>query len=159
MSENPAPIDLDGQIIYHCGPVMLKDEEGKWHVKAAGPTTSIREEPYRATIYLGHWALNYESSETAPNWEYQKINMNYYDNRGGDVPYRIRYVQENQKAVSGGLTAKIPKAEDVKKMMLLKATEKTHLPLAFETIVGAGTKKDEVYNVASNRIGYLSPVK
>ncbi|MFF2500852.1 YfkD family protein [Peribacillus sp. NPDC058075] len=111
---------------------------------------------YRATIYLGHWALNYESSETAPNWEYQKINTNYYDNRGGEVPYRIRYVQESQKAVSGGLTAKIPKAEDVQKMMLLKATEKTNLPLAFETIIGAGTKKDEVYNVASNRIGYLS---
>ncbi|GAB6257878.1 MULTISPECIES: fumarate hydratase [Peribacillus] len=50
LSENPAPIDLDGQIIYHCGPVMLKDEEGKWHVKAAGPTTSIREEPYQGDI-------------------------------------------------------------------------------------------------------------
>ncbi|MFY0800769.1 YfkD family protein [Peribacillus frigoritolerans] len=111
---------------------------------------------YRATIYLGHWALNYESSETAPNWEYQKINTNYYDNRGGEVPYKIRYVQESQKAVSGGLTAKIPKTEDVQKMMLLKATEKTNLPLAFETIIGAGTNKDQVYNVASNRIGYLS---
>ena len=51
---------------------------------------------YRATIYLGHWALNYESSETAPNWEYQKINTNYYDNRGGEVPYKLRYVQESQ---------------------------------------------------------------
>ncbi|MFJ7830683.1 YfkD family protein [Peribacillus sp. NPDC097284] len=111
---------------------------------------------YRATIYLGHWALNYESLETSPNWEYQKINMNYYDNRGGEVPYRIRYVQESQKEVTGGLTAKIPKAEDVQKMMLLKATEKTNLPLAFKTIIGAGTKKDEVYNIASNRIGYLS---
>lgn len=111
---------------------------------------------YRATIYLGHWALNYESLETSPNWEYQKINTNYYDNRGGEAPYRIRYVQESQKEVSGGLTAKIPKSEDVQKMMLLKATEKTNLPLAFKTIVGAGTKKDEVYNIASNRIGYLS---
>lgn len=43
--------------------------------------------------------------------------------------------------MSGGLTAKIPKTEDVQKMMLLKATEKTNLPLAFETIIGAGTKK------------------
>ena len=111
---------------------------------------------YRATIYLGHWALNYESQETAPNWEYQKINTNYFDNRGGDIPYRMRYNQESQKTVTGGLTAKIPKAEDVQKMMLLKATEKTNLPLAFETVVGAGTKKDEVYNVATNRIGYLS---
>ena len=45
-----APVDLNGQIIYHCGPVMLKDEDGNWHVKAAGPTTSIREEPYQGDI-------------------------------------------------------------------------------------------------------------
>jgi fumarate hydratase, class I len=50
LSENDSPVDLDGQVIYHCGPVMLKDEDGKWHVKAAGPTTSIREEPYQGDI-------------------------------------------------------------------------------------------------------------
>jgi fumarate hydratase class I len=43
------PVDLRGQIIYHCGPVMVK-EKGEWVVKAAGPTTSIREEPYMADI-------------------------------------------------------------------------------------------------------------
>ncbi|OIK11641.1 fumarate hydratase [Bacillus sp. MUM 13] len=50
LSEHDSPVDLNGQIIYHCGPVMLKDQEGKWHVKAAGPTTSIREEPYQGDI-------------------------------------------------------------------------------------------------------------
>ncbi|MFA9559755.1 fumarate hydratase [Evansella sp. AB-rgal1] len=50
LMEHDAPIDLNGQIIYHCGPVMLKDTEGEWHVKAAGPTTSIREEPYQGDI-------------------------------------------------------------------------------------------------------------
>ncbi|GKU84396.1 fumarate hydratase [Niallia sp. NCCP-28] len=50
LNTNDAPIDLNGQIIYHCGPVMLKDKDGKWHVKAAGPTTSIREEPYQGDI-------------------------------------------------------------------------------------------------------------
>ena len=50
LSDHDAPVDLNGQIIYHCGPVMLKDEEGNWHVKAAGPTTSIREEPYQGDI-------------------------------------------------------------------------------------------------------------
>ena len=50
LMSHDAPIDLNGQIIYHCGPVMLKDEEGVWHVKAAGPTTSIREEPYQGDI-------------------------------------------------------------------------------------------------------------
>jgi fumarate hydratase class I len=36
-------------VIYHCGPVMLK-EDGQYRVVAAGPTTSIREEPYQADI-------------------------------------------------------------------------------------------------------------
>lgn len=49
LMDHDAPIDLNGGVIYHCGPVMLKDEEG-WHVKAAGPTTSIREEPYQGDI-------------------------------------------------------------------------------------------------------------
>jgi len=50
LSDHDSPVDLNGQIIYHCGPVMLKDKDGKWHVKAAGPTTSIREEPYQGDI-------------------------------------------------------------------------------------------------------------
>ncbi|WP_243388105.1 fumarate hydratase [Bacillus kexueae] len=50
LMDHDAPVDLNGQIIYHCGPVMLKDEEGNWEVKAAGPTTSIREEPYQGDI-------------------------------------------------------------------------------------------------------------
>ncbi|WP_425593736.1 YfkD family protein [Cytobacillus gottheilii] len=110
---------------------------------------------YKAIVYLGQWPLNYESTETAPNWEYQKINTNYFDNRGGKAPYQIHYVQEAQKVVKGGLTAKIPNSEDVKKMMLLKATEKTGLSLAFETIIGGGTKKDNVYNIPPKRLGYL----
>ncbi|QSF47694.1 fumarate hydratase [Paenibacillus tianjinensis] len=49
LMDHDAPVDLNGAVIYHCGPVMLKDDEG-WHVKAAGPTTSIREEPYQGEI-------------------------------------------------------------------------------------------------------------
>ncbi|HTU17943.1 MAG TPA: FumA C-terminus/TtdB family hydratase beta subunit, partial [Gemmataceae bacterium] len=51
------PILQDG-VIYHCGPVVLEDHTGgtgvspvqKYRVVAAGPTTSIREEPYQADI-------------------------------------------------------------------------------------------------------------
>ncbi|MCL6600798.1 fumarate hydratase [Alicyclobacillus macrosporangiidus] len=50
LMKHDAPVDLRGGIIYHCGPVMLKDEQGNWQVKAAGPTTSSREEPYQADI-------------------------------------------------------------------------------------------------------------
>ncbi len=47
--EHDSPVDLDGGVIYHCGPVMLKQGE-TWRVMAAGPTTSAREEPYQADI-------------------------------------------------------------------------------------------------------------
>jgi fumarate hydratase class I len=49
LMQNPPPVDLHGAVLYHCGPVMLK-EGGRWTVKAAGPTTSIREEPYQADV-------------------------------------------------------------------------------------------------------------
>jgi fumarate hydratase subunit beta len=49
--ECPAPIRklLKGTFIYHCGPVVSQ-ADGRWSVVAAGPTTSIREEPYQATV-------------------------------------------------------------------------------------------------------------
>jgi fumarate hydratase class I len=40
---------IKGGVIYHCGPVVL-EEGGKHRVVAAGPTTSIREEPYQAHV-------------------------------------------------------------------------------------------------------------
>jgi fumarate hydratase class I len=49
LMKNPPPVDLNGAILYHCGPVMLKEGD-EWKVKAAGPTTSIREEPYQAEV-------------------------------------------------------------------------------------------------------------
>ena len=36
------PDDIRGSVLYHCGPIMQKDDEGGWHVIAAGPTTSAR---------------------------------------------------------------------------------------------------------------------
>ena len=49
LMKNPPPVDLHGAVLYHCGPVMLKQGD-EWQVKAAGPTTSAREEPYQATV-------------------------------------------------------------------------------------------------------------
>jgi len=48
--ELPAEVSLRNGIIYHCGPVVLSEEGGRWRVVAAGPTTSAREEPYQAEI-------------------------------------------------------------------------------------------------------------
>jgi fumarate hydratase subunit beta len=41
--------DLDGGVIYHCGPIV-KQENGAWRFVAAGPTTSIREEVYEPEV-------------------------------------------------------------------------------------------------------------
>lgn len=47
---NSIPIDIRGSAIYHCGPVVVKQDNGEWSVRAAGPTTSSREEPYQARV-------------------------------------------------------------------------------------------------------------
>ncbi|MFH2102343.1 MAG: FumA C-terminus/TtdB family hydratase beta subunit [Chloroflexota bacterium] len=41
---------LDCGIIYHCGPVVSGLETKEYKFVAAGPTTSIREEPYQADV-------------------------------------------------------------------------------------------------------------
>jgi fumarate hydratase class I len=46
----PEGVSFRDGVIYHCGPVVMKDASGEWKVTAAGPTTSIREEPYQAQI-------------------------------------------------------------------------------------------------------------
>jgi fumarate hydratase subunit beta len=43
----PPGVDFRNGIIYHCGPVVIKDAHDRWKATAAGPTTSIREEPYQ----------------------------------------------------------------------------------------------------------------
>jgi fumarate hydratase class I len=49
LMKHEPPVDLRGGVLYHCGPVAVKDGNG-WRITAAGPTTSIREEPYQADI-------------------------------------------------------------------------------------------------------------
>ena len=53
------PADLRDGALFHCGPVVVPrspdpaqppDGRGDWRVVAAGPTTSVREEPYMARV-------------------------------------------------------------------------------------------------------------
>ena len=41
---------LDGGLIYHCGPVVAGLDTKEYRFVAAGPTTSIREEPYQTDV-------------------------------------------------------------------------------------------------------------
>jgi fumarate hydratase class I len=47
---------LDGGIIYHCGPVVSGLGSGDYKFVAAGPTTSIREEPYQGEV-MAHFNI------------------------------------------------------------------------------------------------------
>lgn len=47
---------LNGGVIYHCGPVVSGLDTKEYKFVAAGPTTSIREEPYQADV-MKHFNL------------------------------------------------------------------------------------------------------
>jgi fumarate hydratase class I len=55
LTKHEPPVDLRGAVLYHCGPVVVKEGSG-WRVTAAGPTTSIREEPYQGEI-IGRYGI------------------------------------------------------------------------------------------------------
>lgn len=108
------------------------------------------------SIFLGHWPLSYNSEETALNWDYEKINTNMVDNRGGEQQKNIQYSQEQQKRITGGLTADVTDIDMVKNMLLIKAAENTKLPLSYSTTIGFGTQTDRQFQVAAKSLGYLS---
>ena len=121
--------------------------------------TTLKPSPvaigYRGMIYIGRWPLNYKSSDTTINWEYQEINTNELNNAGGDTEQKLHYNQQEQKEVKGALTNKITDPDDIKKMMLLKSKEKTDLPLSYKTVIGQNTKKDNSYSIPVKKQGNL----
>src|SRR3954453_10395386 len=95
MKHDP-PVDLNGAALYHCGPVMLKEGE-KWSVKAAGPTTSIREEPYQADVIkrygvravIGKGGMGAKTLAAL-----QEFGAVYLNGIGGAAQYYARTVEE-----------------------------------------------------------------
>ncbi|RKD25686.1 hypothetical protein BEP19_01720 [Ammoniphilus oxalaticus] len=110
---------------------------------------------FRANIYLGNWALNYESKETSLNWEYKQVNINHADNRGGTDLVELSYEQNEEFTATGGLTTEVFAEDDVKKLMIAKAKENTKLNLAFKSTIGRGTKHDTMLKVPAKKVGYL----
>jgi len=96
LMKNPPPQNLDGAALYHCGPVMLQ-EGGKWVVKAAGPTTSIREEPYQADVIrkygvravIGKGGMGKKTSDAL-----KEFGAVYLNGIGGAAQYYARTVRE-----------------------------------------------------------------
>src|SRR5580693_1236383 len=96
LMKNPPPVELNGAVLYHCGPVMLQSA-GKWTVKAAGPTTSIREEPYQADVIkrygvrvvIGKGGMGAKTSAAL-----KEFGAVYLNAIGGAAQYYARTVQE-----------------------------------------------------------------
>lgn len=121
--------------------------------------TTLKPSPaaigYRAMIYLGSWPLNYKSDATTINWQYKKINTNEMSNFEGDSEKKMHYTQVHQAEIKGALTNQIESASDVKTMMLLKAMQKTKLPLAETAVFGKGTKTENAYSIPVQKHGKL----
>ncbi len=106
---------LDGGVIYHCGPIVKKIGN-EWKFVAAGPTTSIREEPYEHKVI-------------------EKFNVKAVIGKGGMGPLTLKACRDH-KAVYlhaiGGAAALI--AKSVKKVAALYK-EEFGLPEAFWEII------------------------
>jgi fumarate hydratase class I len=96
LMKNPPPVDLQGAVLYHCGPVMMKEGE-KWKVKAAGPTTSIREEPYEAHV-IGQYGVRAVIGKGGMGPKtlaaLKEFGAVYLNGIGGAAQYYARTVQE-----------------------------------------------------------------
>ncbi len=76
---------LKGSVIYHCGPIVKQAGE-KYEIVAAGPTTSIREEPYQGEVInfynvrgiIGKGGMGPRTSEAL-----QKYGAVYFSATGG----------------------------------------------------------------------------
>jgi len=79
------PVNFEGGVIFHCGPIAVKEKE-QWRIVAAGPTTSTRMEPYEAEfieklkprIIVGKAGMGAKTAEAA-----ERFGAIYCDFTGG----------------------------------------------------------------------------
>ena len=47
--EEGSPLDIEGAVLFHAGPIISQDEDG-YKMVAIGPTTSMRMNPYQSDV-------------------------------------------------------------------------------------------------------------
>src|SRR5699024_11759065 len=88
-------------------------------------------------------------------WDNEDINKNKLNSDKEEETQQLNYQQKEEKKVHGMLTNKVDDASMIKKMILEKTKQKTNIPLAFTTTVGADTKLDHFYDVPERKTGVL----
>jgi fumarate hydratase subunit beta len=91
------PVSFTGKSVFHCGPLMKKDEAGKWQVIAAGPTTSARMEifqdkfieAFRPALIIGKGGMGERTSKAC-----QKYGCVYGAFTGGAALLAARGIKE-----------------------------------------------------------------
>jgi tartrate/fumarate subfamily iron-sulfur-dependent hydro-lyase beta chain len=91
------PVDFRGKGIFHCGPIMRKNEENEWEVVAAGPTTSARMEmfqdhfieAFRPAVIIGKGGMGERTSQAC-----QKFGSIYGAFTGGAALLAARKIQK-----------------------------------------------------------------
>ena len=91
------PVSFKGRGVFHCGPIMRKDDAGKWQVVAAGPTTSARMEifqdkfieAFRPALIIGKGGMGERTSKAC-----QKYGCVYGAFTGGAALLAARGIKE-----------------------------------------------------------------
>lgn len=73
----PLPVDLVGNGLFHCGPVVGQNPDQSWFVKAAGPTTSSRMnlfetefiEKYRIKLIVGKGGMDKRTGDALKKYK------------------------------------------------------------------------------------------
>ncbi len=91
------PVSFTGRGVFHCGPIMKKDDSGKWTVVAAGPTTSARMEifqdnfieAFKPAVIIGKGGMGERTSKAC-----QKYGCVYGAFTGGAALLAARGIKE-----------------------------------------------------------------
>ncbi|OYT40486.1 MAG: fumarate hydratase [Desulfurococcales archaeon ex4484_58] len=146
--EKSLPINLEGGVIYHCGPVVKK-KNNEWEVIAAGPTTSARMELYEhlvieklgVRIIIGKGGMGSKTAEACK--KYKAVYTIFTGGAGALAANAIKRVAKVEWLDLG-----IPEALWVFEVEnfgpLLVAIDSTGRNLIQETMENALKKKDEI---------------
>ncbi|NWF76481.1 MAG: fumarate hydratase C-terminal domain-containing protein [Nitrospirae bacterium] len=108
-SRKKIPFNLEGSVLYHCGPI-IKKIKGRYRVFAAGPTTSMRVEMYEYKIIsryglrgvMGKGGMGEKTLKAL-----KKYGCVYFQTIGGAAVYlaeKVKFVVDVWKLEEFGMT-------------------------------------------------------